>query len=45
MHEHAVVKIGADMPLDVAALLGCGVMTGVGAGATPLASSPAPPSP
>ncbi|MDY7106078.1 MAG: Zn-dependent alcohol dehydrogenase [Actinomycetota bacterium] len=31
VHEHAVVKIRDDMPLDRAALLGCGVTTGVGA--------------
>jgi len=30
-HEHSVVKIREDMPLDTAALIGCGVMTGVGA--------------
>jgi len=31
VHEHALVKIRPDMPLDRAALIGCGVMTGVGA--------------
>lgn len=31
LHENAVVKIREDMPLDRAALIGCGVMTGVGA--------------
>ena len=31
VHENAVVKIGKDMPLDRAALIGCGVMTGFGA--------------
>ena len=31
VHEHAIVKIGKDIPLDRAALVGCGVMTGVGA--------------
>jgi S-(hydroxymethyl)glutathione dehydrogenase/alcohol dehydrogenase len=31
VHENAVVKIDDDMPLDRAALLGCGVLTGVGA--------------
>jgi S-(hydroxymethyl)glutathione dehydrogenase / alcohol dehydrogenase len=31
VHEHAVVKIRDDMPLDTAALIGCGVITGVGA--------------
>ncbi len=27
----AVIKVGADIPLDVVSLIGCGVMTGVGA--------------
>ncbi len=31
LHEHAVVKIREDMALDRAALIGCGVTTGVGA--------------
>ena len=31
VHEHMVVKIRPDMPLDKAALIGCGVTTGVGA--------------
>jgi S-(hydroxymethyl)glutathione dehydrogenase / alcohol dehydrogenase len=31
VHEHAVVKIREDMPLDRAALIGCSVTTGVGA--------------
>ncbi len=31
VHENAVVKIGNDFPLDRAALIGCGVMTGYGA--------------
>lgn len=31
VHEHAVVKIREDMPLDRAALIGCAVTTGVGA--------------
>jgi S-(hydroxymethyl)glutathione dehydrogenase/alcohol dehydrogenase len=31
VHEHAVVKIRDDVPLDRAALIGCGVTTGVGA--------------
>jgi len=31
VHEHSVVKIRDDMPLDRAALIGCGVTTGVGA--------------
>jgi S-(hydroxymethyl)glutathione dehydrogenase/alcohol dehydrogenase len=31
VHEHGLVKIRDDMPLDRAALIGCGVTTGVGA--------------
>jgi S-(hydroxymethyl)glutathione dehydrogenase / alcohol dehydrogenase len=31
VHEHAVVKIKDDIPLDIGTLVGCGVMTGVGA--------------
>jgi S-(hydroxymethyl)glutathione dehydrogenase / alcohol dehydrogenase len=31
VHENAVVKIREDMPLDRAALIGCGVITGFGA--------------
>src|SRR3954451_12670303 len=31
VHEHAVVKINPEIPLDRAVLVGCGVMTGVGA--------------
>ena len=31
VHEHAVVKINKEMPLDRAALLGCGATTGLGA--------------
>jgi S-(hydroxymethyl)glutathione dehydrogenase/alcohol dehydrogenase len=31
VHEHWLVKIRPDMPLDKAALIGCGVQTGVGA--------------
>src|SRR6201993_1860579 len=31
VHENATVKIDLDIPLDRAALVGCGVMTGVGA--------------
>lgn len=31
VHEHALVKVTQRMPLDVAALLGCGVATGLGA--------------
>ncbi len=30
VHEHAVVKIRNDMPMEQAALIGCGVVTGVG---------------
>jgi len=31
VHEHLLVKIRPEMPLDKAALIGCGVTTGVGA--------------
>ncbi|HUP25594.1 MAG TPA: Zn-dependent alcohol dehydrogenase [Thermoanaerobaculia bacterium] len=31
VHEHALVKVREDMPLDRAALLGCAVVTGLGA--------------
>ncbi len=31
IHEHACTRIRPDMPLDVAALIGCSVTTGVGA--------------
>jgi S-(hydroxymethyl)glutathione dehydrogenase/alcohol dehydrogenase len=31
VHEHALVKIRPDMPLDRAALIGCAVTTGIGA--------------
>jgi S-(hydroxymethyl)glutathione dehydrogenase / alcohol dehydrogenase len=31
VHENAVVKIKREMPLELAALIGCGVMTGYGA--------------
>jgi S-(hydroxymethyl)glutathione dehydrogenase/alcohol dehydrogenase len=31
VHEHAVVKVGDDIPFDRLALIGCGVTTGVGA--------------
>ncbi len=31
IHEHALVKVNKEMPLDRAALIGCGVTTGVGA--------------
>ena len=30
VHENALVKVREDMPLDLAALLGCGVLTGYG---------------
>ena len=30
-HEHALVKVREDMPMDLAALIGCGVVTGYGA--------------
>ena len=30
VHEHALVKIRREMPLDRAALIGCGVTTGIG---------------
>ena len=30
VHENAVVKVRPDMPMDLAALLGCGVLTGYG---------------
>jgi S-(hydroxymethyl)glutathione dehydrogenase/alcohol dehydrogenase len=31
LHENSVVRIDADLPLDRVALIGCGVLTGVGA--------------
>ena len=31
VHENAIVKVRSDMPFDQAALIGCGVTTGVGA--------------
>ncbi|MCX4095595.1 zinc-binding dehydrogenase [Nocardia sp. alder85J] len=31
LHEHNLVKVNVDIPLDRAALLGCGVITGAGA--------------
>ncbi|MFT3804417.1 MAG: Zn-dependent alcohol dehydrogenase [Burkholderiaceae bacterium] len=31
VHEHALVKVRPDMPLELAALIGCGVITGYGA--------------
>ena len=33
VHENAIVKIRNDMPLDLAALIGCGVITGFGGAA------------
>src|SRR3712207_6209927 len=31
VHEHAIVKVTKEMPMDKAALIGCGVTTGLGA--------------
>ena len=31
LHENSIVRIDPDLPLDKAALVGCGVLTGVGA--------------
>jgi len=31
VHENAVVKVGDDIPLNIGAMVGCGVMTGAGA--------------
>lgn len=31
VHEHALVKVRTDMPLDLASLIGCSVITGYGA--------------
>ncbi|MDE0364659.1 MAG: Zn-dependent alcohol dehydrogenase [Gammaproteobacteria bacterium] len=31
VHEHAIARIREDMPFDLAALIGCGVTTGIGA--------------
>ena len=31
LHENSLVRIDPDLPLDRAALVGCGVLTGVGA--------------
>ncbi|HEX8967922.1 MAG TPA: alcohol dehydrogenase catalytic domain-containing protein, partial [Chloroflexota bacterium] len=31
LHEHSLVRIDPDIPLDRAALVGCGVLTGLGA--------------
>ena len=41
VHEHAVVKIRPEMPLDRAALIGCGVTTGLGAAFRTAAVKPA----
>jgi S-(hydroxymethyl)glutathione dehydrogenase/alcohol dehydrogenase len=30
VHEHSLVRVSKDVPLDIAALLGCGVLTGYG---------------
>ena len=38
VHENAIVKIRKDMPLDRAALIGCGVMTGFGAATAKVAA-------
>jgi len=40
VHENAVVKIRDDMPLDRAALIGCGVITGFGAANNPARVAP-----
>ena len=39
VQENAMVKIDTDIPLDRAALVGCGVMTGVARCSTPPRSS------
>jgi S-(hydroxymethyl)glutathione dehydrogenase/alcohol dehydrogenase len=31
VHEHSLAKVRPDMPLDVAAVIGCAITTGVGA--------------
>jgi S-(hydroxymethyl)glutathione dehydrogenase/alcohol dehydrogenase len=31
LHENSIVKIDPDLPLDLASIVGCGVLTGVGA--------------
>jgi S-(hydroxymethyl)glutathione dehydrogenase/alcohol dehydrogenase len=36
VHQNGLVKISEDMPLDRAALIGCGVTTGMGARASPV---------
>ena len=40
VHENAIVKIRDDVPFDVAALIGCGVTTGVGAAMNTAAVKP-----
>lgn len=40
VHEHALVKVREDMPLDLACLIGCGVVTGYGAVARTAAVEP-----
>ena len=40
LHENAVVKIREDFPLDRAALIGCGVLTGGGAARNPAKVEP-----
>jgi S-(hydroxymethyl)glutathione dehydrogenase/alcohol dehydrogenase len=40
LHENAIVKIREDFPLDQAALIGCGVTTGVGAALNPAKVEP-----
>lgn len=40
VHQNAVVKIRDDMPFDAAALIGCGVTTGVGAALNTAAVTP-----
>ena len=40
VHEHALVKVRVDMPMDLACLIGCGVMTGYGAVAHTAAIEP-----
>src|SRR5260370_37590784 len=35
VHENAIVTIRKDMPLELAALIGCGAITGSGSGVNP----------
>jgi threonine dehydrogenase-like Zn-dependent dehydrogenase len=44
LHENSIVRIDPDIPLDKAALVGCGVLTGVGAACAAPASRPGRPS-